>query len=115
RLEQEELIKSERDGLYKRFYPTGMKVPRSDAGMFYPDGTVTYNISDCQVSKIQMDILTVLSQAPGISQKEIADMIGESRRVVNYHIKMLAKAKLIKVQRVGRETKCFLAVDIPKT
>ena len=112
RLEQEELIKSERDGLYKRFYPVGMKVPRSNVGMFYPDGTVTYNISDRQVSEIQMEILKALNENPGISQKNISELIGESRRVVNYHVKLLSKAKLIKVHRDGRETKCYLQVDL---
>jgi DNA-binding transcriptional ArsR family regulator len=112
RLEQEELIKSERDGLYKRFYPIGMKIPRSNVGMYYPDGTVTYNISDRQVSKIQMNILEALNKTPGLSQKELSDMTGESRRVINYHIKLLMKSHLIKVQREGRETKCFLEVEL---
>jgi predicted transcriptional regulator len=112
RLEQEELIKSQRDGLYKRFYPIGMKIPRSNVSMYYPDGTVTYNIDDRQVSELQMSILKALGEKPGISQKEISEAIGESRRVVNYHVKLLTQSKLIKVVREGRETKCFSQVDL---
>ena len=86
RLEQEELIKSQKDGLYKRFYPIGMKIPQSDVGMYYPDGTITYNISDKQVSEIQMNILKAINNKPGCTQKDISEIINESRRVVNYHI-----------------------------
>ena len=109
RLEQEELIKSERDGYFKRFYPVGMKIPKSDVGMYYPEGAATYNIGEHQVSEIQLRIIKIIRDHPGLTQKEIAQRINESRRVVNYHIKLLLQHELIKVIKIGRKTQCFIA------
>jgi predicted transcriptional regulator len=109
RLEQEELIKSERDGYFKRFYPVGMRIPKSDVGMYYPEGVATYNIGEHQVSEIQLRIIKIIRDHPGLAQKEIAQRINESRRVVNYHIKLLLQHELIKVIKIGRKTQCFIA------
>ncbi len=109
RLEQEELIKSERDGYFKRFYPVGMRIPKSDVGMYYPEGIATYNIGEHQVSEIQLQIINTIRKNPGLTQKEIAQKIKESRRVVNYHIKLLLQHDLIKVIKIGRKTQCFIA------
>jgi len=108
RLEHEELIKSERDGYFKRFYPVGMRIPRSEVGIYYPEGMATYNIGEHQVSGIQLRILRILKKEPGLTQKEIAQKIKESRRVVNYHIKLLEQHDLIRVEKSGRETQCFI-------
>jgi len=109
RLEQEELITSERDGYFKRFYPVGMRIPKSDVGMYYPEGVPTYNIGEHQVSEIQLRIINTIRKYPGLTQKEIAKRINESRRVVNYHIKLLLQHDLIKVIKIGRETQCYAA------
>ncbi len=107
RLEHEELIKSERDGYYKRFYPVGMKIPRSEVSMYYPDGMATYNIGEHQVSDIQIRIINAIRKHQGLTQKEIAIKVKESRRVVNYHIKLLMQHEIIKVVKVGRTTQCY--------
>jgi predicted transcriptional regulator len=108
RLEQEELIKSERDGYYKRFYPIGLRIPKSEVGMYYPEGMATYNIGEHQVSAIQLRIIKTIKKNPGLTQKEIALKIKESRRVVNYHIKLLEQHELVRVERKGRETQCYI-------
>ena len=108
RLEQEDLITSERDGYFKRFYPVGMRIPKSDVGMYYPEAMPTYNIGEHQVSDIQLRIIKTIKYRPGLKQKEIALKINESRRVVNYHIKLLEQHDLIKVIKVGRKTQCFM-------
>jgi predicted transcriptional regulator len=108
RLEQEELIKSERDGYFKRFYPIDMRIPKSEVGMYYPEGIATYNIGEHQLSEIQMRIISIIRGHPGLTQKEIAQRIKESRRVVNYHIKLLEQHDLIRVIKIGRETQCFI-------
>jgi len=107
RLEHEELIKSERDGYYKRFYPVGMRIPKSDVRMYYPDGIATYNIGEHQVSDIQIRIINAIRKHQGLAQKEIAIKVKESRRVVNYHIKLLMQHEIIKVVKLGRETQCY--------
>jgi predicted transcriptional regulator len=109
RLEQEELIKSERDGYFKRFYPVGQRIPRSEVGMYYPEGMATYNIGEHQVSAIQLRIIKIIINSPGLTQKEIAQKIRESRRVVNYHVKLLEQHELIKIIKNGRETQCYIA------
>jgi predicted transcriptional regulator len=108
RLEQEELIKSERDGYFKRFYPVGMRIPKSDVGMYYPEGIATYNIGEHQVSAIQLRILRIIKKEPGLTQKEISQRVKESRRVVNYHVKLLEQHELIKIIKNGRETQCYV-------
>lgn len=108
RLEQEDLIKSERDGYYKRFYPVGMRIPKSDVGIYYPEGVATYNIGEHQVSAIQLRIIHTIKEHPGLTQKEIAQRIKESRRVVNYHVKLLEQHNLIKIIKTGRETQCYV-------
>jgi predicted transcriptional regulator len=108
RLEQEELIKSERDGYFKRFYPIGLRIPKSEVGMYYPEGMATYNIGEHQVSAIQLRIIKIIKKNPGLTQKEIALKIKESRRVVNYHIKLLEQHELVRVEKNGRETQCYI-------
>ena len=115
RLEQEELIKSERDGYYKRFYPVGMRIPKSEVGMYYPEGIPTYNIGEHQLSEIQMQMIKAIRTHPGLSQKDISMRIHESRRVVNYHIKLLEQHNLIRVTRNGRETQCYLISEVSST
>jgi predicted transcriptional regulator len=112
RLEQEELIKSERDGVYKRFYPMGMRIPKSEVGQFFPDGTRTYNIGEHQVSELQMNIIDIIRERPGLTQKEISKRINESRRVVNYHIKLLIKHNIVYLEKVGRETRCYIYDEV---
>lgn len=95
-LEKEEKIKSRHDGFYKRFYPIGMKVP--------DDGRVILN-------KIQLDILELIKQKPGISQSEISELIGLSNATVNYHISIMVNAGYVKLDRKGRKTMCFARLD----
>ncbi|WP_455393097.1 CARDB domain-containing protein [[Eubacterium] cellulosolvens] len=112
RLEQEDLIKSERDGYFKRFYPVGMKIPKSEVGMYYPEAIPTYNIGEHQVSEIQLRIIKTIRNHPGLTQKAIAQRINESRRVVNYHIKLLLQHDLIKVIKLGRKTQCYVPEQV---
>jgi predicted transcriptional regulator len=107
RLEQEELIRSERDGYFKRFYPVSMRIPKSEVGMYYPEGIPTYNIGEHQVSEIQLKIIETMRKYPGLTQKDIANKVNESRRVVNYHIKLLGQHDLIRVVKSGRTTQCY--------
>jgi DNA-binding MarR family transcriptional regulator len=90
-LEREGYIKSVRDGIYKRFYPRNMRIPEKRL----------------HLSRIQRDVLGEVQKHPGISQKQIAKLLDESKQVINYNVKILENASLIRVERYGRETACY--------
>jgi uncharacterized membrane protein/DNA-binding MarR family transcriptional regulator len=95
-LEREEFIKSVVDGRFKRFYPREMKVPEPSDELVL------------RMNHIQHEILKIIRENPGISQKEIAGRIGLSTPTVHYHINIMMSARVINVKRVGRETQCFV-------
>ena len=90
RLEKAGYIKSRQDGMFRRFYISGRK---TDLRFFLSD--------------IQESILNVINENKGISQSKIAEKIGVSRKVVNYHINILDQAGLILVEIHGRESACY--------
>jgi len=92
-LEREQFIKSKRYGLYRRFYPMSFRMPAEDA----------YQPNDVQVT-----ILRVIGERPGITQKEIAERLGLSPPTVNYHVSVLADRNMIRVDRAGRSTHCSI-------
>ena len=96
-LEKEDYIKSTRDGMYKRFYPVGMK------------------IDDAKKSRsIQELILEQLIKNPRSSQKEIAKALGVDKSTVNYHINMMVGAGIIRSDKFGRSKRYYVpesAVD----
>ena len=59
------------------------------------------------LSRIQRDILSEIQKHPSITQKEISKLLDESKQVVNYNVKVLESAGLIRMERVGRESSCF--------
>jgi len=89
-LEKEEYIKSIQDGNYRRFYLFGTK-------------------SDFKImlTSIQLRILSVVDERPGISQTKISDAIGKNRMIVNYHVKILLDAGILSLEKNGRESQCF--------
>jgi predicted transcriptional regulator len=89
-LEKGEYIKSIQDGNYRRFYLFGTK-------------------SDLKIAltTIQLRILSVVNERPGISQSKISDLIGKNRMVVNYHVRILTDAGIIAMEHSGRESQCF--------
>jgi predicted transcriptional regulator len=90
-LETEEYVKSIQDGNYRRFYLFGVK-------------------SDFKImlTSIQLRILSVVNERPGISQTKISRKIGKNRMIVNYHVKILNDAGIISLEKKGRESKCYL-------
>ncbi len=90
-LARESFVVAARDGLLKRFYPAHVRIsPRRKA-----------------LSRLQKDVLDAVGNHPGISQHGIARLLGESKQVVHYHIKILSAASLVRVERTGSETRCF--------
>lgn len=85
-LEKEALIRSERDGMYKRFYPKGAKLSEKEVGALTP---------------VQNRIIEAIKETPGICQKDIASMLGVSSSTVNYHISRLVQKGIVRSKRKG--------------
>ncbi len=90
RLEKGEYLRSRQDGMYRRFFPADRKTE------------MRFFLSD-----IQESILGVIRANQGISQSGIADQINVTRKVVNYHMRILNLAGLVYMESRGRETACF--------
>ena len=97
-LEKENYIKSTNDGLYKRFYPYEMKIPKIK----------TPEYTEIQLSQFQESLIDIIRKKPGINQKELADLVGSSPQVVNYHIGLMGNFGIIKRVRDGNKTNCFV-------
>jgi len=92
-LEKTELIQSRREGLkYRVFYPTGMNFPKAER----------FRLTD-----LQTQIIGSIRSQPGLTQKEIARVLGRKPQTINYNIKVLDQAGLISVMKDGRKTTCF--------
>ena len=97
-LEKIGLIKSRREGMrYRAFYPTGMKFPEEER----------YRLTDLQIA-----ILEKIKENEGITQKEIAAMLGEKQQKISYNIKALERAGKIRMIKKGRKKKCYLTEEV---
>ncbi len=96
-LEKTELIQSRREGLkYRVFYPTGMNFPKAER---------------FRLTELQIQIMGSIRNQPGLTQKEIARLLGRKPQTINYNIKVLDQANLISVVKAGRKTTCFPVSD----
>ncbi len=92
-LEKTQLIKSRREGLkYRAFYPTDMMFPKEER---------------FRLTELQVRIIDEITAHPGGTQKEISRRLGQKPQTVNYNVKVLEQAGLIRVQRRGRKTRCY--------
>lgn len=90
-LEREKIVKSVKDGKYRRVFPAGAKVSEKA----YP-------------TKIERLILAVVKETPGIAQKDIVKHLGLSQPTVSYHIDKLKKSKRIAAERHGMSIKHYI-------
>ncbi|MDO9536745.1 MAG: winged helix-turn-helix transcriptional regulator [Thermoplasmata archaeon] len=95
-LEFQGYIKSQRDGTYKRFYPTGMKIQRTKG---------------IQLSDLQIGIVDAIRQSPGISQKEIAHREGISQQSVSYNLTLLQRMGILDNSREGVRKKYYISTE----
>ncbi|MEW6070425.1 MAG: winged helix-turn-helix transcriptional regulator, partial [Candidatus Thermoplasmatota archaeon] len=92
-LEKEGYIRSETEGMYKRFYVMGVK---------------TFEKAVPVVSNLQKDIIDMVKAHPGITQKELITLTGKSQQAVSYNIKVLMRAGLLREERIGKEKYIYL-------
>ncbi|MGQ9583715.1 MAG: PKD domain-containing protein [Thermoplasmatota archaeon] len=91
-LEKQGLVKSQVDGVYKRFYPAEMVVPALDRR---------------ELTRIQRILFHMVVDRPGISQKELAAILKVSSATVNYHINALMRKELIRRERWGMRVRYY--------
>ena len=89
-LERESIIKSTKDGIFKRFYPMNVKIT--------PDMV--------HMSKQEL-ILNTIIENPGVTRKELANKVGLSRQVVNYHSKGLIQSGLVRSEKYGKKIQYY--------
>jgi predicted transcriptional regulator len=93
RLETENIVKSRMDGLFRRYYPAGMKMPE-------PNGDA--------LTEVQRTVLAKMKETPGISQTDIASLMKLSNATINYHIERLLKRGLVRRERAGMRYRCYI-------
>lgn len=92
-LEKMDMIKSRREGLrYRAFYTTGVKFPEKDKW---------------RLTELQSEIMKIIKENEGISQKDVRTILGETQQTINYNIKMLQRSGLIELEKKGRITYCY--------
>jgi hypothetical protein len=75
-LEREGFIRSQRDGILKRFYPASVKAPENRGRT--PDELVN-------------DIIAAVEKHPGITQKELVERLVVSDEVIGYHLRKIVR------------------------
>jgi DNA-binding MarR family transcriptional regulator len=91
-LERNGYVKSVRDGLLRRFFPGEQKIPQ---GKFY-------------MNPMQVSMSKYIREHPGVSQAELTRGLYLEPHVVRYHIKILEKAEILRVEDESGRTRLFL-------
>jgi predicted transcriptional regulator len=93
-LEKMNMVKSRQEGvLHRAFYMTSMEYPDKETFRF---------------TKLQSEIINLIKENSGISEKEIVSKLGEKQQTINYNIKKLQRKNIIKLEQKGRETYCYM-------
>ena len=93
-LEMQGFIKADRDGVYKRFYPVEMQIPR-DRGI--------------RLSDLQHNILGLIRGDGGPTQQQIAVRLAVSQQTVSYNLRHLSREGLVRMEQDGRARRYFPA------
>jgi len=96
-LEKTGLIKSRTEGYrYRVFYPTDMKFPEEERN---------------RLTELQIKILNLIKEHDGTSQKQLTKLLDEKHQTISYNIKVLREAGLIRVNKKGRKSLCYIIPD----
>ena len=88
-LEKAEKIKSQKDGMYKRFYPQDVKIPENNGG---------------ELTEVQNRIANSITDLPGVSQKELSSILGLRQSTLSYQLKNLETKGLLTTTKKGKKT-----------
>jgi predicted transcriptional regulator len=93
-LEKMNMIKSRQEGIrHRAFYLTNTQYPEENTSRF---------------TTLQSNIINLIKENNGISEKEIISKTGEKQQTINYNIKMLQRKNIIKLEQKGRKTYCYI-------
>jgi predicted transcriptional regulator len=90
-LEREQMVKSQTDGKYKRFYPFEMAVPKRAT----------------KLTTMRENIVNHIKEEPGITQNEISEKMGVSHQAISYHLRTLVQLGAVEVTKKGRANHCY--------
>ncbi|MEW6069656.1 MAG: CARDB domain-containing protein, partial [Candidatus Thermoplasmatota archaeon] len=93
-LEKEGYIRSETEGIYKRFYLAGR--------------VNTMEKAHLPLSDLQQELINQIRAKPGITQKELSTFTGKSHQVISYNIKVLARLGIVNEYKEGMKRKLYL-------
>jgi predicted transcriptional regulator len=99
-LEKMDMIKSRQEGfIHRAFYTSNTK---------YPEG------EKIRFTKLQSDIMKLIKENNGITEKEIVLKLGEKQQTISYNVKMLQRKNIITLEQKGREIYCYVNEQIIK-
>ncbi|HYS71584.1 MAG TPA: winged helix-turn-helix transcriptional regulator, partial [Thermoplasmata archaeon] len=98
-LQKEMIVKSVKDGKFRRFYPYEMRLPETG-----------------QPTKIQRVILDLIRVNPGITLRDTAGFLGLGSSTVSYHLERLEELERIESRREGISKHLYVKGDLgPET
>lgn len=93
-LEKMSMIKSRQEGIrHRAFFITSTQ---------YPEG------EQLRFTKLQSDIINLIKENSGITEKAIVEKLGEKQQTISYNVKMLQRKNIITLEKKGRETYCYV-------
>jgi uncharacterized repeat protein (TIGR01451 family) len=90
-LQKESLVRSVKDGKFRRFYPFEMRVPMGG-----------------QPTKIQKVILDVIRTNPGVTPRDLAGLLRITSSTVSYHLEKLDDLGLVERRREGIAKRLYI-------
>ena len=104
-LERERMIRSERMGQLRLFYP---KNGKKQTVRFDP----LVRRADRQTKGTRQSVISLITATPGLSEIEIAQWLSLSKQNTHYHIRQLEQSEVIRVEREGGSARCFPGKDM---
>lgn len=96
-LEKTGMVKSRKEGFrYRAFYPTGIKFPKEER---------------YRLTELQTNIIKLIKENEGISQKKIARALDVKHQTINYNVKILQHTGLVRLRKKGRTTSLYVEND----
>lgn len=95
-LESSGFVFSERDGLYKRFFPADLGAAAAQDGV--------------RLSDLQRRLLERLRQDPEVGQRDLAKDAGVTQQCISYNLRIMRRHGLVVKVRSGRDHR-YLVVD----
>ncbi len=84
-LEREGLVRAVNKGVHKLLYPIDVRPPEDGGGLH----------------ELEQRLLRILREAPGTGVTDLAGVLGISRQLALYHLRLLSKQGLVRLERRG--------------